>query len=202
MKLQTLLFALSLVALIDSCSSSVKRKQTFKVKAETAESKVQRVHSDSLGIDLELPKGLIPTTILAPIKEVPFQYMDSINKIYIIADKESAFAEKTSLQVMSMYDATMELNENYLNYTLSLMQVDGSKLISESKPLHIKSKNGKGLLVQANIQKLNMPTEIAYCIGIFETKENIYKFIFWTKASQAKDLYSKTQSILKSITFE
>lgn len=172
------------------------------MKEKTDESTTQRVHSDSLGIDIELPKGLITTSILAPIKEVPFQYMDSVEKFYIIGDKELAAAETASLQMMSMYDETSTLTQNYMNYTLSLMQVDGSKLHNESKPIQLNTKNGSGLLVSANLQKANVPGEIAYCIGIFEYKKNIYKFIFWTNGSKAAELNSKVNSILKSITFE
>jgi len=160
----------------------------------------QDIHSDSLGIDVQLPSSMIATTSLDA--GVPFQYMNGTDEIYIIGNREPSDEAELGLRIMSKYDDKKNLQENYLNYTLDLMKENETTLTNVSSPKTLKTKNAKGTLVSVEGSRVGIPAPIAYWIATFDHKGSVYKFIFWTLASQKKDVEEKAVKTLSSLKFE
>jgi len=182
-----------------SCSGSGDAKNKELEELLTPEVSYQKVHSDSLGIDVEIPSSMIATTSLDA--GVPFQYMNGTEEIYIIGNREPSEDAELGLRIMSKYDDKKDLKENYLNYTLDLMKENETTLTNVSKPKAFKTKNVKGTLVSVEGSRVGIPAPIAYWIATFEHEKNVYKFIFWTLASQKKDVEEKAIKSLGSLKF-
>jgi hypothetical protein len=194
------LFALLLAGsttLFYSCSGSANKDLGELLEPEET---FQDVHSDSLGIDAQLPSSMIPTTSLDA--GVPFQYMNGTDEIYIIGNREPSDEAELGLRNMSKYDDKKDLKENYLNYTLDLMKENETTLTNVSSPKAIKTKNVKGTMVSVEGSRTGIPAPIAYWIATFDHKGNVYKFIFWTLASQKKDVEEKAVKTLSSLKFD
>lgn len=165
-----------------------------------AEESVQKIHSDSLACDIELPSSMISTTSLD--QGVPFQYMNGTEEIYVIGNREPSEDAELGLRIMSKFDDKADLKTNYLNYTLDLMKENETTLTNVSKPKELKTKNVKGTLVSVEGSRVGIPAPIAYWIATFEHKKNVYKFIFWTLASKKAEVEEKAVKTLSSLKFD
>lgn len=186
--------------LISSCSGSSSTTEKEIEDLLNAEESTQKIHSDSLACDIELPSSMISTTSLD--QGVPFQYMNGTDEIYIIGNREPSEDAELGLRIMSKFDDKADLKTNYLNYTLDLMKENETTLTNISKPKDLKTKNVKGTLVSVEGSRVGIPAPIAYWIATFEHKKNVYKFIFWTLASKKSEVEEKAVKALSSLKFD
>ncbi len=182
-----------------SCSGSTSTSSEINELIDAEES-VQKIHSDSLAVDVELPSSMISTTSLDA--GVPFQYMNGTEEIYMIGNKEPSKEAEDALRYMAKFDDKKDLSTNYLNYTLDLMKENETTLTNVSAAKVLKAKNAKGTLVSVEGSRVGIPAPIAYWIATFDHKGNVYKFIFWTLASQKKDVEEKAVKALSSLKFD
>ncbi len=166
---------------------------------KTSKGPIQKISSKELKITIELPSTMVETDELD--SGVPFQYMDATKELYIIGNSEPAEEAKTALKEMEIYDENSSLTENYLDFTISLMEDNGTTLTNQSDIKEISAKNVKGKFMSVDGNVPGIDYEISYWLAAFEYNGNIYKFIFWTLESEKSDVQKIAKKAFESITF-
>jgi hypothetical protein len=167
---------------------------------KTNKGSTKKVHSSELKITIEIPASMVETNELD--SGVPFQYMDASEELYIIGNSEPAEEAKLALKEMELYDENSSLTENYLDFTISLMEENGTALTNQSAITAISAKNVKGKFMSVDGDVPGIDYKITYWLAAFEYNGNIYKFIFWTLASEKASVAKIAKKVFTSITFE
>lgn len=196
-----LAFVLS-ISLVSCGGGSNAKAELDKMLKEQEEAKnaTQTVTSDSLSIEMDIPVSMVSTTELDA--GVPFQYMNGSEEIYVIGNRENADVGKSALQYMDQFDESKKLDENYLNFTIGLMAENGTVLSNKSDIKKVKAKNAEGVMMRVDGKLTSIIYPITYWVASFETKGNVYKFIFWTLESQKEDVEKRALKAFESIKFK
>ncbi|MDG1428846.1 MAG: hypothetical protein P8P87_08160 [Crocinitomicaceae bacterium] len=188
--------AVSIGALISSCSSSVSGGESLLEALEELDQKVKYEKVDVAGLySMEIPDYMTSTTLLNDQASLQYNHLSKEEYIIVINESKQEFVDL--LELLDMYDEDMSVVENFAAQQSELL-TEGLTVIQKSD---MEKVNGKlpmcGLELDARMA--GIPDPISYYYGFVEGEENLYTVMTWTLLSNKEKYHREALHMIKSL---